>query len=273
MARRRLVTLTTDLGSAYAAQMKAVLYRSLAPDHVIDIAHDLPAHGIDEAAFLLRHIGAAFPSGTVHVAVVDPGVGGARAPIAVRCADGSILVGPDNGILYPLAHHLGPRSTVRIDPARANPGGVVSATFEGRDVFAPAAARLATGTRLSALGRPHALTARVARPPRWRGGWAVGRVVHIDRFGNAITNIPTEWFPTTPSELRLRSGTRVRRVPRRRTYAELPRAGVGVLGSSFGTLEVSAHEARAVDRLPLTVGRTFAISESAPRADGKYRRP
>jgi len=273
MARRRIVTLTTDLGSAYAAQMKAVLYRSLPPGHIVDIAHDLPAHGIDEASFLLRHIGAAFPKGSVHVAVVDPGVGGARAAVAVGCADGSFLVGPDNGVLYPLADHLGIRSVVRIDPARANPGHAVSATFEGRDVFAPAAARLATGATLRSLGRPHALSRHPLPEPHWEGSWAYGVILHIDRFGNAITNLPTGWFPEIPSTLRLGLGRRTRILPRRRTYSELAPRAIGVLGSSFGTLEVSAREGRAVTRLGLAVGQRLRVRTAATRADGKYRRP
>ena len=267
MARRRLVTLTTDLGSAYAAQMKAVLYRALPPGHVVDIAHDLPAHGIDEASFLLRHIGAAFPAGTVHVAVVDPGVGGSRAPVAVRCRDGTFLVGPDNGLLYPLAHHLGIAGVVRLDPGRVRPGGTVSATFEGRDVFAPAAARLATGTRLPSLGRPHSLTAHPLPTPTRSGGWARGTVLHVDRFGNAITNLPTAWFPDTGGRVRLRLGRRSLTLPRRRTYSELSRGALGILGSSFGTLEVSAREARAADRLRLAVGREVDLAPA--RASGR----
>jgi S-adenosyl-L-methionine hydrolase (adenosine-forming) len=273
MARRRLVTLTTDLGSAYAAQMKAVLFRSVPPGHVVDITHDLPAHAIDEASFLLRHVGAAFPHGTVHVAVVDPGVGGARAPVAVRTKDGSMLVGPDNGVLYPLAAHLGVDAVVRLNPARANPGGHLSATFEGRDVFAPAAARLANGTLLERLGPPHQLRAHPLPEPRRTRGWTHGQVLHIDRFGNAITNIPIDWYPGSSGDLRVRIGRRTRTIPLRRTYSDLPLGALGVLGSSFGTLEVSAREASAAARLGLAVGRRLALCLRTTRADGKYRRP
>jgi S-adenosylmethionine hydrolase len=273
MARPRIVTLTTDLGNAYAAQMKAVLYRDLPPGHVVDIAHDLVAHGIEEAAFLLQHIGPMFPAGTVHVAVVDPGVGGTRAPIAVRCADGTFLVGPDNGVLYPLAARLRPVTVIRLEPARVNPGHAVSATFEGRDVFAPSAARLATGTRVTALGTPHRLACHPLPTPVRSRGWVTGRILHVDRFGNAITNVPTTWFPGATGMVAVRVGGRTRSLPRRRTYSELPRRGIGVLGSSFGTLEVSARESRAVDRLGLSVGRSIALRSLAPRADGKYRRP
>ena len=259
MPRRPLVTLTTDVGSAYAAQMKAVLYRSVPPGHVIDIAHDLLPHGIDEASFLLRQVGGAFPKGTVHIAVVDPGVGGARAAVAVRCQEGSLLVGPDNGVLYPLAQHLGIVEVVRLDPARVRPRAPVSATFEGRDLFAPAAARLAKGAKLSALGRPHELSEHPLPLPVWRGAWAHGTILHVDRFGNAITNVPTEWFPQTSGEVRLRMGRQVRALPRRRTYSELEPRAIGVLGSSFGTLEVSARETSAAVRLRLAVGQRLSL--------------
>ena len=266
MARRmtRLVTLTTDVGSAYAAQMKAVLYRRVPPGHVVDIAHDLPAQGIDEAAFLLRHIGAAFPSGSVHVAIVDPGVGGRRAPLAVRCRDGSYLVGPDNGVLAPLADHLGVASVVRILHDRVNPDGRASATFEGRDLFAPAAARLATGATMRSLGPPSALTPHPLAEPRRDGAWVHGSVVHTDRFGNAVTNVPSEWFARSPDSLRVRFGGRRRVLPRRRIYAELALGELGVLGSSFGTLEVSAREASASELLGLRVGARVSFARPAP---------
>ncbi|MCI4360711.1 MAG: SAM-dependent chlorinase/fluorinase, partial [Thermoplasmata archaeon] len=271
--RRRLVTLTTDLGSAYAAQMKGVLYQTLPPGHVVDIAHDLPAHRIVEAAFLLRHIGALFPSGTVHVAVVDPGVGGARAAVAVEGRDGSFLVGPDNGVLWPLAEKLGIVRTIQIDPARANPGRAVSATFEGRDVFAPAAARLADGGELRSLGTPHPLTSVPLPEARHVRDGASGLVLHVDRFGNAITNVPTSWFGVAHGSLRVRIGRRWRSVPRRRTYSDLRSGVIGLIGSSFGTLELAAREGRAADRLQLEVGRPIAITARSARADGKYRRP
>ena len=118
--RKRLVTLTTDVGAAYAAQMKGVLARALPPGTVVDLVLDLRPHAIEEAAFLLRHMAPTFPPGTVHVAVVDPGVGGRRAPIAVACREGSFLVGPDNGVLGPLAEVLGVRRVVRLEPAASS---------------------------------------------------------------------------------------------------------------------------------------------------------
>jgi S-adenosylmethionine hydrolase len=247
--RGRVVTLTSDIGPVYAAQMKGVLLQYLDPGRIVELADDLPAHRVAEAAFLLRHMAAGFPRGTVHVAVVDPGVGGARAPVAVRCRDGSHLVGPDNGVLYPLARHLGVSKVVRLSPERIRPGATVSPTFEGRDLFAPAAGRIALGTPIARLGRAWELAPLELPEARQLDGRADGEVVHVDRFGNLITNVPTPWAPPAGTDVRVRVGGRTRRLQRARTYEDLPVRGVGLLGSSFGTLEVSVREGRAADRL------------------------
>jgi S-adenosyl-L-methionine hydrolase (adenosine-forming) len=260
----RLVTLTTDIGWAYAAQMKAVLYRALPPGSVVDLTHDIPAHSVREGAFLLERMARGFPAGTVHVAIVDPGVGTHRAPIAIGCADGSVLVGPDNGVLAPLARSLGPGRAVRLDPERIVPGSIPSATFEGRDLFAPAAALVATGTRPEDLGPPFA--ARDLELPRPHRGSAslLGEILHVDRFGNLITNLPSDWCPlgSGPFPLEL-EGKRIRGVLRARTYAELSSREVGVIGSSFDLLEVAVREGSAAVRLRARVGQSVAIFPAA----------
>lgn len=251
------MTLTTDVGSLYAAQMKAALLEFVAPGEIIDIAHDLPRHGIREAAFVLRQVATQFPPGSVHVAVIDPGVGGRRAPVAVACSDGSLLVGPDNGVLWPLAESLGKPRAYRLDPVRvALPGRRVSATFEGRDLFAPAAGRLARGRAVRELGAPtHLKRLDLPAPVSTRSG-ATGEVVHVDRFGNLISNLPTEWLPPIGLRARVRLGTSAwRTVPSVRTYEEIAALGrVALLGSSFGTVEVSVREGSAAETLRAGVG-------------------
>jgi S-adenosyl-L-methionine hydrolase (adenosine-forming) len=264
--RARLVTLTSDIGAAYAAQVKGALLRTLAPSRIVEIAHDLPAHGIAEAAFLLRHIGATFPAGTVHLAIVDPGVGGTRAPIAIACREGSRLVGPDNGLLAPLAEHLGVATVVRLDPARVGRAGRVSATFEGRDLFAPAAARLANGTRVERLGRPVRLTP-LARPAiRAVPGGTRGSVVHIDRFGNAITDLPPKAAPAPGTRARVRLGRRRLILPRVRTYEEVARGRPLLLVSSFGLLELAIREGDAHRQLRLKPGDPVVVSSGPVRS-------
>ena len=272
MARRpRLVTLTTDLGSAYAAQMKAVLYRSIPPGHVVDITHDLAAHRIPEAAFLLEHIAPGFPAGTVHVAVVDPGVGAARAPLVVRCSDGSYLVGPDNGLLWPLAERLGLRDSFRLVPSRVTPGVSPSATFEGRDLFAPAAAQLALGRAPERIGTPAPLQrVELARAKR-RGREITGEIVHVDRFGNAITNIPSTWLRDGRT-VHLTAGRRTVVLRRVRTYADLEPSRAGLIGSSFGTLEWAVREGSAASAWSLSVGEGLRLRTRA-RAGVRSPRP
>ena len=257
---RRLVTLTSDLGAAYAAQMKAVLARSLDPSRVVELSHDLRPHDIVEGAFLLRAMAGGFPPGTVHLAVVDPGVGGRRAPLIVTCSDGSLLVGPDNGLLIPLAEQLGRSRTYRIAPNRLRLVDRVGTTFDGRDLFAPAAARLALGARPAALGLPaQATPLELPTPVRTPRG-AHGVVLHADRFGNAITNIPTGWVPVRSSHISARWGTRRVTLPWVRSYEAVALRRPLALGSSFGTVELAVHRGSAVERLGLPVGRGVRLA-------------
>ncbi len=253
----RLVTLTTDIGWAYAAQMKAVLYRTLLPGSVVDLTHDVPAHSVPEGAFLLQYMAEGFPAGTVHVAVVDPGVGSSRAPLALATADGSVLVGPDNGVLWPLASRLGSPRAVRLDPERVVPGRPPSATFEGRDLFAPAAARLAAGAAIEQLGSPFDPIRRELPVPRGTPESMRGEVLHVDRFGNLITNVPTEWAPPAGARLRVTLGSQSERIlSRARTYSDVPKGHAAVFGSSFGLLEVSVREGSAARRFRAHTGQT-----------------
>ncbi len=262
----RLITLTSDLGSAYAAQMKAVLAHRLLPGTIVDLAHDLKPHAIGEAAFLLRAMAVGFPAGTVHVAVIDPGVGGRRAPIAIECADGSTLVGPDNGVLLPLAEALGRPRTFRIDPQRLERRRRVGTTFDGRDLFAPTAAELARGTPARRLGveiQPH----HYAVPTAIRSAHgAAGEVVHADRFGNLVTNVPTVWVPAGTRAVVVRLGrSRGRPLPLARSYEALGGRRAGVLGSSFGLLEVAVREGSAARRFRADVATPVELAWPSPR--------
>ncbi|MCI4359964.1 MAG: SAM-dependent chlorinase/fluorinase [Thermoplasmata archaeon] len=258
--RSRLVTLTTDAGQPYAAQMKGVLSRTLPRGSIVDLADDLAPHRVEEAAFLLRHMGATVPPGTVHLAVVDPGVGGARAPVAVECREGSYLVGPDNGLLAPLAEFLGIRRVVRIERERFAASRTSSPTFDGRDLFAPAAGRLARGTRIQALGPTTTLTRRSPPPPRSTARGVRGHVVHVDRFGNLITDIAPSLTGPEGTTLRVRVGLgKPARLVRRRTYEDGTKGNAMLLVSSFGLLELSVREGSAARRYRAGTGATVTI--------------
>lgn len=264
--RRPVVTLTTDIGWAYAAQMKAVLLAELGAGQVIDLAHDLPAHGVREAAFLLRAMAERFPPGTVHVCIVDPGVGGRRAALAVRCRDGSTLIGPDNGVLAPLAERLGVERVVAIDRGRVAAGERVGRTFDGRDLFAPAASLIALGKPLSKLGPASPLHPLKLPSARRAPTQISGEVLHVDRFGNLVTNVPSAFLPKRAARFALRVGRQARAgVPFARTYEELGRGRLGLLPSSFGLLEVAVGQGSAARRLSGHPRSSVTIRWSAGR--------
>jgi S-adenosyl-L-methionine hydrolase (adenosine-forming) len=248
--------------------MKAVLSHSLGPGGWVELTHDLPRHAVAESAFLLRAMAGGFPAGTVHLAVVDPGVGGARAPVAIACRDGSALVGPDNGVLFPLATALGRPRGYRLDPRRIGARPRVGATFDGRDLFAPAAALLARGRSPDRLGRPCRLRRYAIPPPARTARGAGGEVVHIDHFGNLITNVPTDWVPPGTERVGVRVGrSRPRSLPWTTHYESLGAGRLGALGSSFGTLELAVDRGRADRRLLARVGAPVILRWS--RAVGR----
>jgi len=245
----------------------ALLVGGVRASEIIDLAHDLPAHGVREAAFLFREMARAFPRDSVHVAVVDPGVGGRRSAIAIETRAGPVLVGPDNGVLMPLAEELGVRGVYRIDRGRLRFRPRVGTTFDGRDLFAPAAALVALGDAPASLGpRTVAHSSGLPRPRRTAGG-ARGEVLHVDRFGNLITNIPTDWVAPPVRSVTVRAGGgRTRRIPWASSYDALAPRGFGALGSSFGLVEVAVREGRANDLLTARVGTSVELEWRARRA-------
>jgi len=241
--------------------MKAALIAGgVEPSRVVDLAHDLPAHAVAEAAFLLREMARSFPSTSVHVAVVDPGVGGARSPVVIETVAGPWLIGPDNGVLMPLAEELGIRAAYRIEPKRLAARPRIGTTFDGRDIFAPAAARLATGARPAELGPPWTPKSFELPKPVRSATEALGSVVHVDRFGNLITNLPTPWFLDAGTWLSVRVGaSQVRSVPWVTSYESLRPGTLGALGSSFGLLELAVREDRADALLDARVGTPVSV--------------
>jgi hypothetical protein len=240
---RALVTLLTDFGTAdgYVAEMKGVLASGAPEATILDIAHDLPPQDVDAGRLALARYWKRFPERTIHVAVVDPGVGTTRHALAVE-SQRRYLIGPDNGLLSPALLAPGARIVRLAVPPSA------SATFHGRDVFTPAAVHLAIGQAFDALGEPETdpVIRRTPEPHRAADGSVVGQVVTIDRFGNAITNL-----------LGVRGGTVTvagRRVAVRHTYAEAARGEpVAVVGSS-GLLEIAVRDGSAAVELGLARG-------------------
>lgn len=258
------VTLTSDFGLAdsYAGEMKGVIL-SGSDVPVIDITHELPRGDIWAGAWALRRIWMRFPVDTVHLCVVDPTVGSGRRAIAARAGE-RWFVGPDNGLLTFLDHEIigieAVRSVWRLRPPVGAP---VSSTFHGRDLFAPAAAALARGRIDEALGEElaPASLARLAVPPAERGPEGLaGIIVHVDRFGNLVTDLPVEWLGEEP---RVRVGTATVS-GLADSYADVAPGTALLTRGSVGTLEVSVRDGRADRELQAERGDTVLV-EAAPR--------
>lgn len=190
----QLVTLLTDFGlsDVYVGVMKGVIAQVNPGVRVIDLTHEVLPQDVAAARFCLMNAYPYFPPGTVHVAVVDPGVGSARRAIAVELEDG-FLVGPDNGLFGGVLSRYRAIAAVELTNAKFWRSGQLSSTFHGRDIFAPVAAHLASGVGLQALGTAIDLQSLVQLPMlsyRSEGNRIWGSVQYCDRFGNLITNIP-----------------------------------------------------------------------------------
>jgi S-adenosylmethionine hydrolase len=193
---RPVVTLLTDFGhqDAFVGIMKGVILRLCPTAALVDLCHETTAYDILGASFLLQSAVCFFPPGTIHVAVVDPGVGGPRRPIVAQIG-GQLFVAPDNGVLsYPMAS--GAPRTIRAITAREYVLPEVSTSFHGRDIFAPVAGHLACGVPLERFGPEvgDPVVLPIPRPRPDPGGRLAGEVVWIDRFGNCITNIARKDF-------------------------------------------------------------------------------
>lgn len=243
-----VVTLLTDFGTAdgYVGEMKGVLLSGAPGATLVDIAHDVSPQDVDGARLAVARYWRRFPTGTVHLVVVDPGVGGSRAALAVE-SEGRFLVGPDNGVLSPALLHSGARCVTLRIPAGA------SATFHGRDVFAPAAALLARGTSLESLGERDSAPVVLRTPEASRrvDGSIAGVIIAVDRFGNAVTNL-VAW----------RGGAvevAGRRLPIVRTYADVEPGGAAALTGSSGLVEIAVRDGSAAARLGLSRGTEVVL--------------
>ena len=254
-----IVTLTTDFGTAdgYVGEVKGVIL-SVAPDAVIvDVTHEIPPGDVDDASWVLNRLWDRFPEGTVHVVVVDPGVGGPRRPVTVRLRR-RWFVGPDNGLL---TDAMAGRAVeeARVLRPESFAAGKPSATFHGRDVFAPAAGWLASGRPALGLG-PNItaidLIVRERQEPTRVGSAVRGHVVHVDRFGNLITDIPSAWLaPTALVEVEGQAISGVKS-----SYGSVAPGELVALIGSVDTLEISVREGSAAERLRVRRGQEVRAS-------------
>ena len=252
-----IITLTTDFGLAdgYVGTMKGVILGIAPSVTIVDISHNIPPQDVREAAYVLYTAYPYFPPGTIHVVVVDPGVGSERRAIALRTPRAT-FVAPDNGVLsYVIACE-----TVEEIVNLTNPRYhllPVSRTFHGRDVFAPAAAYLAQGIPLTEMGEPVAeiITFALPQPQVRPGGTIVGQIIHIDRFGNLITSIKANDLP-----YQALLGERVIEVKGKailgiaNSYAEVPPGELLAIIGSANHLEIAVSGGSAAQALDAKVG-------------------
>ncbi|HOG47510.1 MAG TPA: SAM-dependent chlorinase/fluorinase [Anaerolineae bacterium] len=248
-----IITLLTDFGLAdgYVAAMKGVILGLNPQAVIVDVTHEVPPQDVGYAAYVLATVFAHFPPGTVHVAVVDPGVGSARAGVAVQGAE-QYSVAPGNGVL---SHVIaaGHATAVRLsEPRFWRPEP--SRTFHGRDIFAPVAAHLSLGVPLAALGEPLADLVRLPRSEPERrpdGAWVV-HVIHVDRFGNLITDLRPD-----PAWLDRLAGAQVGSFVINAvagTYADVPSRSPAILTGSGGYLEIAVRDGSAAAEFQAGVG-------------------
>ncbi len=250
-----LLTLLTDFGTAdyYVAAVKGTILR-LAPGTIlVDISHEVPPGDVETAAFLLAAAASSFPDRTVHLAVVDPGVGSGRRMLAARTAR-ALFVAPDNGLLTPFLEGAEVRSIERRELFLPSSGQ----TFHGRDRFAPAAAWLLRGEPLEELGPLISDPVRLpSSPPRRQEGRIQGRVIHVDRYGNLVTDIPADWLPAGPCRAEVGGHSTSRRAG---CYAEIPADEAAMLPGSLGTIELSLNGGDLARRWGIARGAAVEVT-------------
>lgn len=255
-----VITLTTDFGlkGPFVGVMKGAILSRLPGAQIVDLTHDIPVHWPIEAGFWLARSFRYFPAGTVHVAVVDPGVGTARSIIAGE-HEGHVFLGPDNGLLQPVLGSR-PARCHRLSEAWRQQQGwpSPSSTFHGRDIFAPLAADLAAGRVAVGDIGPAAgeLIPSLQEEPEAGAHEVRGTVVAIDNFGNLITNIDGSLVAGFRKPDVLAGG---RRLPLRRTYGDVQPGEFLALVNSFGVLEIARAEGSAAESLGLGRGAPVLV--------------
>lgn len=250
------MTLTTDFGVSdhYVGVVKGVILSENPQARIVDVCHQVEPYDVLGAALTLAAAYPWFPPGTVHVAVVDPGVGTARRAIAAA-AGGWLFVAPDNGVLELVYQRHRPRVwALRVDEFARRP---ISRTFHGRDVFAPAAGLLSRGTDPAGLGEPVRDFARlnVPRLRRRNNGTLRGVVLRVDRFGNLITNLPAGELPAS---FRMQVGeTEIQTL--RPSYAAAAPGEIFAIAGSAGYIEISRRKASAADAIGVGAGATVDL--------------
>jgi S-adenosylmethionine hydrolase len=249
--KRPIITLLTDFGTFdhYVGTMKGVILGICPQAQLVDISHDVAPYAITEAAYMLDQARRCFPPNTVHLVVVDPGVGSSRRPILAE-SGGHYYVAPDNGVLS-MVLEADPRNRVREITSDRWFRKPVSQTFHGRDVFAPVAAHLANGVAAAKFGKrvPDCLQLNLSKPVQTAKDTWTGVVLKIDRFGNLVTNLDESFRPLLigkPFRIQVGSGIITSLFT---SYADAPDGIAFAIWGSSGFLEISLKQQSAAEVL------------------------
>lgn len=261
LIKERFITLLTDFGTKdpYAASLKGVILRINPKVDIIDITHDIPPQDIFEAAFTLKCTYKFFPKDTIHIAVVDPGVGGSRKPILIKTKD-YMFVGPDNGIFSFIIEEEEEKYIYHLNNKKYHLP-VISDTFHGRDIFAPVAAHLSLGVSPDKMGEPMENASVLDIPkPVVKKGKICGTIIHVDRFGNLITNISSHLFNNLVSDnpFEIEVGDRIIKKLNRAYSESNPGELLAIFGSS-GLLEISVNLGNCAKELSLGKGDKISV--------------
>lgn len=265
MASVPIVTLTTDFGlqDGFVGMLKGVILGICPSARIVDISHDIPAQDIQAAGLILQRAYSYFPAGTVHLAIVDPGVGTARRPIAIRAGD-HLFVGPDNGLFSIIFVEAEERNLPVAAFHLTNKKfwlPVLSGIFHGRDLFSPVAAYLASGVPLEELGMPIDDPVRLPlpRPERTASGWHA-HIIAIDHFGNLATDLPAAWIKEPAKVVIHLAGREILGLSA--TYGERLAGSLLALVDSHGRLEIAVSCGSAAGVTGLQVGGRVEVVES-----------
>ena len=264
-----IITLLTDFGSRdyFVGAMKGAILSINRHALIIDITHEIPPQDIEAAAFNLLAAYKDFPAGTIHLAVVDPGVGSTRKPILIECGE-QFFVGPDNGIFSWICEREGSSRAIHLTNEAFFPQPV-SRTFHGRDVFAPVAAALSTGVAMTEFGENLNEHVRLdpLMPAVRSDGTVAGRVIHIDRFGNCITNLTSAHLSADQAAAGAKLVVNGREISSfRRFFSEgaVDRDDLFCLIGSAGFLEIAAHKSSAKTMLNAQRGNVVTLIPNRP---------
>jgi hypothetical protein len=258
------ISLLTDFGLAdnFVGVMKGVIFNINPLAKIIDITHSIHPHDIRQAAFILKYSFKFFPKGTIHVVVVDPTVGSKRKNIIVQ-TDNYYFIGPDNGVLYLAVRQDNIKKIIRMDNDKyfLSP---VSDTFQGRDIFAPAAAHLSKGAPIDSLGTILQQMVSIKLPEAMiKKNCLIGEVIHIDNFGNLITNIEKELFENFVSKQRFAIRINKKTITRiSHSYCEAKVGDLLAIFDSFNMLEISVNQNSADTLLHSKLGTRITVEKS-----------